>query len=378
MLGKEFVKNMPKLGFGLMRLPRSNKETDEIDVEQTKVMVDKFLAAGLKYFDTAFVYNGSEAAAKAALVDRYPRESYYLASKLNASAHACHDEESAKQEFWTSLERTGAGYFDFYLLHALSRNNIDKYEEYHIWEFVQEQKAKGLIKHVGFSFHDTADVLDEILTKHPEAEFVQLQINYADWDSPTVQSRMCYEVCVKHNKPVVVMEPVKGGTLANPPQSVKDILTAAEPDMSAASWAVRFVADQPNVMVVLSGMSNIEQMEDNTSYMAGFSGMTDEERKTIREAQKALAAIPQIPCTACKYCVDGCPMQIRIPDIFAAMNREMIFNQTEAAKCAYANATKEPHGKASQCIQCGACEGACPQHLPIRDLLVKCAEALEN
>ena len=375
---KEFAKAMPKLGFGLMRLPRINKVTDEIDIEQTKKMVDMFLDAGLKYFDTAFVYNGSEAACKQALVDRYPRESYYLASKLNASAYACHDEESAKQEFYTSLERTGAGYFDFYLLHALSKSNIDKYEEYHIWDFVQEQKAKGLIKHVGFSFHDTADVLESILQAHPEVEFVQLQLNYADWESPTVQSRLCYEVCEKYGKPVVVMEPVKGGTLADPPLPVKEILTKAEPDMSPASWAIRYIASLPNVMVVLSGMSSIEQMADNTSYMKDFTGMTEMEQETIRNAQKALNEIPQIPCTACRYCVDGCPMQIRIPDIFAAMNREMIFSQTEAAKRAYANATKEPHGKASECIQCGACEGACPQHLPIRDLLVKCAEALEN
>ncbi len=378
MLEKEFVKSMPKLGFGLMRLPRSNKETDEIDVEQTKKMVDLFLASGLKYFDTAFVYNGSEVACKKALVDRYPRESYYLASKLNASAHACHDEESAKQEFYTSLERTGAGYFDFYLLHALSKNNIDKYDSYHIWEFAQELKAKGLVKHVGFSFHDSAEFLDELLTKHPEVEFVQLQLNYADWESPTVQSRLCYETCVKHNKPVVVMEPVKGGTLAAPPAAVKDILTAAEPDMSPASWAIRYIASLENVMVVLSGMSTLEQMEDNTSYMKDFSGMTEEEQDTIKKAQKALADIPQIACTACKYCVDGCPMQIQIPSIFAAMNREMIFSQTEAARRAYAGAVKEPHGKASQCIKCGACEDACPQHLPIRELLEKCAAALED
>ncbi len=378
MLEKEFVKNMPKLGFGLMRLPRSNRETDEIDVEQTKQMVDAFLNAGLKYFDTAFVYNGSEVACRQALVERYPRESYYLATKLNASPHACSDEESAKKEFYTSLERTGAGYFDFYLLHALSRNNIDRYNDFHIWEFARELKEKGLVKHIGFSFHDSAEFLDELLTKHPEAEFVQLQLNYADWESPTVQSRLCYEVCVKHGKPVVVMEPVKGGTLANPPAPVHEILHEAEPDMSDASWAIRYIASLENVMVVLSGMSTLEQMQDNVSYMAGFKGMSEEEQQTILKAQKALAEIPQIPCTACKYCVEGCPMQIRIPDIFAAMNREMIFGQTEAAKRSYAGATKEPHGKASQCIRCGACEGACPQHLPIRELLVKCAEALEN
>lgn len=372
-----FVGQIPKLGFGLMRLPRSDKEKDIIDIEQTKKMVDMFMAAGLKYFDTAYVYHGSEAAAKEALVDRYPRDSYYLTSKLNAGSWAAKNEEEAKKEFEISLERTGAGYFDFYLLHALGKKNLPLYDKYGIWDFVKEKKAEGKIKYWGFSFHDTPEVLEQILTEHPDAEFVQLQLNYADWNSLTVQSRGCYEVCVKHNKPVVVMEPIKGGTLANPPESVKKILTDANPNASVASWAVRFAASLPNVMVVLSGMSNVEQMADNISYMKDFKPLTEEEQAVIRKAQEALDAIDQIKCTACHYCTGGCPKKIQIPDIFSAMNRELIYGQTDTAKRMYASAVEDGHGKASDCIKCGQCENACPQHLPIRSLLEKCAAALE-
>ena len=266
---KEFFgTQMPKLGFGMMRLPRF--EDKSFDIEQVKEMVDRFLAAGLKYVDTAYVYQGSEEVVKQALVDRYPRDSYYLATKLNAGNWAAANEEEAKKQLQTSLERTGAGYFDFYLLHALSKENIDNYEKYGIWEFVKEAKEKGLIRHYGFSFHDSAEVLEEVLTKHPDAEFVQLQINYADWDDPIVQSRKVYEVCVKHNKPVVVMEPVKGGTLANPPQQITDIFKEANPDASNASWAIHYVAslecacrhypDQVHILPLLhKGLSDADQ-----------------------------------------------------------------------------------------------------------------------
>ncbi|GEM_PF-54345 len=371
-LTEEFVTTLPKLGFGLMRLPRL-EDGKTIDVEQTKKMVDAFLAAGMKYFDTAFVYEGSEDACRQALVDRYPRESYYLATKLNAGMPGL-TEETAKQEFYTSLERTGAQYFDFYLLHAIGKGNIDKYNNWDIWGFAQEQKAKGLIKHVGFSFHDTAEMLDEVLTAHPEAEFVQLQINYADWESNSVQSRLCYEVCRKHNKPVVVMEPVKGGMLANPPAPVKEIFNQADPHASPASWAIRFVASKPGILVVLSGMSNLAQMEDNLSYMKDFKPLSEAEADTVKKAQDALTSIPSIPCTGCRYCVAGCPMQINIPSIFSAMNTNLVFQNKERAQGSYNMATRGDHGKASACIKCGACEAQCPQHLQIRDLLEQAAE----
>ena len=374
-LTKEFLSTLPKFGFGLMRLPRI-EGTEEIDVEQVKQMVDLFLASGMKYFDTAFVYQGSEDAAKKELLDRHPRDSFYLATKLNAGMPNL-TEETAKQEFYTSLERTGAGYFDFYLLHALGKKNIDKYNDWHIWEFVKELKEKGLVRHYGFSFHDTPEMLDELLTAHPDVEFVQLQINYADWENPSVESKRCYEVCVKHGKPVVVMEPVKGGALANPPAQITDIMKAADPNASPASWAIRYVASLENVMVVLSGMSTLAQVEDNVSFMKDFKPLDEGEKKVMEDVRTALASIPQIPCTSCRYCTPVCPMSIQIPNIFQAMNQQMVYNNTAGAKRSYANAIKD-HGKASDCIRCGACEQQCPQHLEIRDLLVKCAEALEN
>ena len=282
-----FGLNIPKLGFGLMRLPRL-QDGKTIDVAQSEIMTDKFLEAGLKYFDTAYVYEGSEVATKKFLVDRHPRESFYLTSKINAGNWAAKNAEEAKAQLATSLERTGAGYFDFYLLHALSKDNIDNYEKYGIWDFVKEAKEKGLIRHYGFSFHDTPEVLDEILTKHPDVEFVQLQINYADWNNPSVQSRANYEVCVKHNKPVIVMEPIKGGTLANPPEEVSNVLKECNPDMSVASWAVRFAASLDQVMVVLSGMSNVEQMEDNLSYMKDFKPLDEKEQAAVKKAMDVL------------------------------------------------------------------------------------------
>ena len=361
-----------KFGFGLMRLPRNDDKT--IDTEMTSEMVDRFLAAGLKYFDTAYVYEGSEAAAKKALVDRHQRDSFFLTSKLNANA--AKDEADAKNQIYVSLERTGAGYIDFYLLHALSAGNKDKYDAYGLWDYVKELKEKGLVRHYGFSFHDSPELLDELLTEHPDVEFVQLQINYADWEDPTVQSRRCYEVASKHGKPVVVMEPVKGGTLANPPQSVKDIFKTADPKASTASWAIRFAASLENVKIVLSGMSNVEQMEDNLSYMKDFKPLNEEEMKVIAEAQEALKQIEQIPCTACHYCTGGCPMQIDIPQLFKVMNRDLLFGDHEDSRRRYANAVKDG-GTAGSCIHCLQCEGECPQHIEITSWLEKIAEAFE-
>ena len=370
-MGQYFGADTPKLGFGLMRLPKG--KDGKIDVEQVQEMVDLFMAAGLTYFDTAYVYDGgdSERAAKAALVDRYPRESYTLATKLCAWMGA-HDEESAKQQFYTSLERTGAGYFDYYLLHALQAGNYRKYDEYHLWDFVKEQKEKGLIKHWGFSFHATPEILDELLTVHPDAEFVQLQINYADWENPAVTARANYEVARKRGKSIVVMEPVKGGALANPIPAVQDILRSADPAASFASWGIRYAASLDGIITVLSGMSSVEQMEDNLSYMKNFQPLDEVERTAIQKAQEAINGVKSIPCTACHYCTAGCPKRIPIPEIFAARNKQLLWGQMEEGRTDYAQAV-ENGGRASDCIACGQCVRACPQQLTVIDYLKDCA-----
>ena len=367
-IGNYFGKEVPKLGFGLMRLPRL--EDGSIDVPQVSEMVDLFMEAGGTYFDTAFAYQGSEEAIRKALVERYPRDSYTLASKLIIQPGSTISVEEAKQETMTSLERSGAGYFDYYLVHAIQRGNWQKYEEYGIWDYVKELKEKGLIKHYGFSFHADPELLVELLERHPDAEFVQLQINYADWENPGVASRRNWEICKQYGKPVTVMEPVKGGILADPIDTVKEILKAADPDASYASWALRFVASKDNMLAVLSGMSSLEQMKDNLSFMKDFKPLTEEEEKVIAKAQEALDNDKSIPCTACHYCTKGCPMNIPIPEIFNVENRKKGSPEFRV-KREYTIVTADK-GKASDCIQCGQCEAACPQHLPIISLLEQC------
>lgn len=368
-----FGENTPKLGFGLMRLPKD--ESGRIDLEQTKKMVDLFLGAGQTYFDTAYTYDEgeSERTAKAALVERYPREAFTLATKINANKEGC-DEQSVKQQFYTSLERTGAGYFDYYLLHAIQSQSYKTYEAHRLWDFVKEQKAKGLIRHWGFSFHAGPELLDKLLTEHPDAEFVQLQINYADWENPDVLSRENYEVARKHGKSVVVMEPVKGGTLAAPPQAVRDIFQGADAKASMASWAVRYAASLDGILTVLSGMSSVEQMEDNLSYMKNFRPLTPEEQQTVKKAQEALRAVKSIPCTACHYCTAGCPKKIPIPEIFAARNKQLVWEQYDKGRADYERAVSGA-GTASSCIACGQCERVCPQRIPVIERLKECAEA---
>jgi len=361
-----------KLGFGFMRLPRL-ADGKTIDVETTSRMVDRFLEAGGTYFDTAFIYEGSEAALKASLIDRHPRESFQVATKLHTGQ--CPDEASAKEEFRISLERTGAGYFDYYLLHSLGKDRAHVAEDFHLWEFLQEMKEKGLVRHFGFSFHGTPEILDSILTRHPEAEFVQLQINYADWEDSSIQAKRCYEIAEKHGKPIVVMEPVKGGTLADPPESVLDIFRKADPDASPASWGIRFAASLPQTAVVLSGMSAPDQMEDNLSFMKDFRPLSEAEMSVIREAQEALKKVNRIGCTGCNYCTPGCPMEIRIPDIFSVMNINLMYGKLDTARNSYT--WRIGPVKASECIKCGQCESVCPQQLPVIRLLEETAEALE-
>ena len=364
-----FGKDTPKLGFGLMRLP---KKDDVTDIEQVKAMVDLFMENGFTYFDTAYVYGTSEEDTRKALVERYPRESYTLASKMNGHATDCPDETSVKAQFETSLKRTGAGYFDYYLLHALMRDNYHEYDDYHIWDYVKSLKDAGKIRHMGFSFHGDPALLDELLSAHPEVDFVQLQINYADWDNPKVTSRANYEMARKHGKSIVVMEPVKGGNLANPPKEVTDLFHAYDPDASPASWAIRFVASLDGIITVLSGMSTIDQMKDNISYMKAFKPLNEREQEIIKAAQKIIGKSQTIACTACHYCTPGCPKGIHIPEIFAAANIQIGHGDATKSLEEYQKVVGLTN-HASDCIQCKQCEGVCPQHLEITDLLKQCA-----
>lgn len=361
-----------QLGFGLMRLPKKGLS---IDIKETSKMVDAFMEAGGTYFDTAYVYLGSEEAARKALVERHPRESFTLTSKINAVVAI--SEKMAKAQLDTSLKRTGAGYFDYYLLHSIMEKNSGRYDKFNLWDFAKSEMEKGRIKNYGFSFHGGPELLDEILTKHPEVAFVQLQINYCDWESPKVRARENYEVARKHGKQIVIMEPVKGGRLADPPKEVKEIFDKANPDASYASWAIRFAASLDGVLSVLSGMSDMTQMNDNLSYMKDFKPLDENERKVILEAQKAFSEIKSIPCTGCSYCTEGCPKQIPIPGIFSARNEQLIYGQFEKSAEKYAACIKDK-APASACIGCGQCEKACPQHIEIINELKACSEIYDK
>ena len=364
----------PKLGFGLMRLPRL--EDGAIDVPQVCDMVDCFLDAGLTYFDTAFVYTGSEEATRKALVERHPRESYTLTTKANAWLGNPTADET-KRQLQTSMERLGVDYLDYYLLHAVQDNNQHMYDNYELWDWIRGLKAQGVIRHWGFSYHAGPERLERLLSENPDIDFIQLQVNYADWnDDANVASRLNVEVAERHGVPYTVMEPVKGGALANPPRVVREILDAAGGDRSYPSWAIRFAASQPGVLTVLSGMSTLAQVQDNVSYMRDFKPLSAEERDVIARVMAALDAVEQIKCTACHYCTDGCPMQIPIPDYFKAMNRKLLFEDEADARRRYAGTLERAGVGADACIGCGQCEAACPQGLPIIELLAQTAEAL--
>lgn len=360
-------------GFGCMRLPMKESEVDYAEFER---MVDAFLAEGFNYFDTAHGYlsGKSETALRDCLVKRHPRESFILTDKLTEPYFQ--KEEDIRPFFESQLKACGVEYFDFYLMHAQSRENFEKFRRCRAYETAFDLKKEGKIGHVGISFHDTAEMLERILTQYPQIEVVQIQFNYLDYEDPAVQSRRCYEVCRKYKKPVIVMEPVKGGNLVNLPEDAKSVfarLGAASP----ASYAIRFAAGFEGMFMVLSGMSNMAQMQDNLSYMKDFRPLDEAERTAVGEVRDILCSMRLIPCTACCYCTDGCPKHISIPDLFSCMNAKVGYHDWSAGFF-YREVFSKNNGKASDCIGCGKCEKSCPQHLPIRSLLKDVAREFEK
>ena len=360
-------------GFGCMSLPMNG---DQVDIAETTRMVDEFLAQGFNYFDTAHGYIGgkSELALKECLTSRYPREAYSLTDKLTDSYFKT--EADIRPFFESQLEACGVDYFDFYLMHAQNADNFKKFKACRAYETAFALKAEGRIRHVGLSFHDRAEVLDQILTEYPQIEVVQIQFNYLDYDDIAVQSRKCYEVCRKHGKPVLVMEPVKGGSLVNLPEEAKKVLDDLHGG-SPASYAIRFAAGFPGMMMVLSGMSDLEQMKDNLSYMRDFKPLNETELAAVKKVQEIFHKMNMIPCTACRYCVEGCPKQISIPDLFAIMNIKQLHHDWNADYY-YEEVHTAPGRRASDCLKCGKCEKICPQHLPIRKLLEEVAKEFDK
>lgn len=359
-----------KLGFGFLRLPQTD---DWVDLETTKEMVDLFLRRGFRYFDTAYTYlNGqSESFLRQALVERYPREAYMIATKLPVGA--LRRGRTAREIFEEQLRRCGVEYFDVYLLHGLDDEDAAYAGETGCFDFLQELKEKGLIRHTGFSFHDTAEVLDGILTRHPQIDLVQIQLNYLDWDNPIIQSRNCWEVCRKHGKPIIVMEPVKGGTLAAIPAEAEALLGGEKP----AHRALRFAASQEVVALVLSGMSTWNQVEENTALMAPFVPLSREETAVLEEAARIIRASVAIPCTGCGYCVEDCPAGIPIPRYFALFNERERDGWQANTEARYATLART-YPTAGSCLQCGQCEDRCPQKLPIRQLLMQVSGAYDT
>lgn len=360
-------------GFGCMRLPMRGRE---IDYDRLSEMIDYFISEGFNYFDTAHGYHSgkSEIALKRCLTSRYPREKYVLADKLTDIYFK--SEKAVRPFFLSQLEILGVDYFDFYLMHAQNKRIYKHFKKCRAYEQAAEFKSEGKIKHLALSFHDTADVLDEILSEHPEIEAVQIQLNYADYDDSAVQGRLCQEVCLKHKKPIIVMEPVKGGSLVNLPAKAKKILDSLGGG-SPASYAIRYAAGKEGVFMTLSGMSDMEQMKDNLSFMRDFKPLDEAEKEAVEKANGILKGKKVIPCTACRYCVDGCPKKISIPDLFSCFNAKKLHRDWNSTFY-YNTVHTLDKGRASDCIECGKCEEICPQKLKIRTLLKDVAKRFEK
>ncbi len=371
-------KDMPKLGFGLMRLPTKGDEiSPSVDLDAVAKMVDIYLKKGFVYFDTAYPYHGgaSEKAVGEVICGQYPRESFKLATKMPAMM--IREKSQYDEIFKEQLNRTKAGYFDFYLLHGLNTGSSAVTEKLGGWDFMKHLKEEGLAKHIGFSFHDSPEHLDEILTKHPEAEFVQLQLNYHDWLDEGVRSKECYDVARKHNVPVSIMEPLKGGLLATLPAEAQKVFRALDPNASMASWAMRYCGSLDGLLVCLSGMNSEEQLLDNINTFTDFKPLSDEEYKAVNKAVEIIRAIPRIGCTGCRYCVATCPQNIAIPTLIDLLNQYKQFESTDGIRRRYLQAG-ERSGIASQCIECRTCEDQCPQHLPITDILKEIVDVFEK
>lgn len=363
---------MKKLGFGCMRLPLCNpQDPTSVNQQELNQMVDAFMEAGFNYFDTAYLYHDekSESSLKAALMDRYDRERFILADKMPTVIVKAAEEYPVY--FQNQLERTGAGYFDYYLMHNMGKDRYETTKRFGGFEFARRMQEEGKIKKFGFSFHDDADTLDRILTEHPEVDFVQLQINYLDWENPIIQSGKCYETAVKHGKPVIVMEPVKGGILAKLPAEAEELMREWNPDASPVSYALRFAASLENVMMVLSGMSSLEQMKDNLKIMEEPGPLTAEERDMLKKVVAVIEKNTAVPCTSCGYCMEVCPKNIAIPKIFGLYNNYAV---TGSFSGMYYKRATYNRGKASDCVQCHLCEKNCPQHIAIPEHLKKVAE----
>lgn len=365
--------NDKKLGFGLMRLP---KKDGQIDIPAVCGLVDTFLAAGFTYFDTAYAYDGAEIAFREAVAKRYPRESFTVASKMFGKA--LNAEMTPEHMFAVSLERCGVEYFDFYLLHTVKEANLAFYDDNGCWDFCLQKKREGKIRSFGFSFHGTPALLERLLTLHPEVDFVQLQINYTDMDDSVIAAGENYEICRRHGKDIVVMEPVKGGILASVPPKAEEIFRTLNPNASPASYALRFAASLPGVKTVLSGMNTSEQMQDNTAVFGNFVPLSESELAAIAKVKDILLSVPTVACTDCRYCTKGCPMSIRIPDIIRAYNLILTFGDHSRPHLYYGDLLTFGSGKASDCVGCGQCESVCPQHLPITRILKDAAGYLDR
>lgn len=369
-----------KFGYGCMRLPLLNKEDQaSFDYELINKLFDTYLEKGFTFFDTAYTYHGyhGEEGVRKALVERHPRDSFKLATKLPLRDFK--DSEDMERIFNEQLTNCGVDFFDYYLLHNMGSNVYEKCCKYGAFDFAAKKKAEGKIKVLGMSFHDTPELLEEILSKYGDKlDFVQLQVNYIDWEQPNVQSRRCLEIANKYNKPVSVMEPCKGGTLVNVPKEAEKLMKDYNPNASTASWALRYAASQKGVFRVLSGMNTIEQVEDNTSFMDDFMPLNEEENAIIQKVTNIINEKTAIQCTACEYCTHGCPKNIAIPKYFALYNSIMRTTGSFSSQMVYYNNIAINHGKASECIGCKQCESACPQHLPITKHLSDVVEKFEN